>query len=187
MISKDAMTRRAVLGGLAGYGLVAAATPVFANAPALLTGAGDFRKVSLTSQKTGEWINTVYWIEGEYIPEAVDAVSHLMRDWREDLTKQIDPRTIDIMSATHSLLDCSEPFVVVSGYRSKKTNALLRRRSRGVARNSYHTKGMAVDVKLTTRNARQISGAALSLHAGGVGRYRRFVHMDSGPVRDWVR
>lgn len=188
MYSESVMTRRALLGGLAGLGVVAT-TPAFASAPALLTGAGDYRKLALRSKRTGEWLDTVYWVEGEYIPEALDAISHLMRDWREDLVKPIDPRTIDIMSATHRLLECDEDFLVVSGYRTKRTNAMLRRRSRAVARNSYHTKGMAVDVKMKTRTVRQISGAALALHAGGVGKYSRssFVHLDSGPVRDWGR
>ena len=188
MQSDSAMTRRALLGGLTGLGAMAA-MPAFASSPAILTGAGSYRKLALTCQKTGEWLNTVYWVEGEYIPEALQAISHLMRDWREDLVKQIDHKTIDIMSATQNLLECNEPFRVVSGFRSQRTNALLRRRSRGVARNSYHTKGMAVDVKMETRSVRQISGAALALHAGGVGKYSRasFVHIDSGPVRDWGR
>ena len=89
----------------------------------------------------------------------------------------------------HRLLGCSEPFHIVSGYRSPKTNRMLMRQSRGVARNSYHLKGMAADIQLATRSVDQICSAALSLHAGGVGRYSRseFVHVDSGPVRGWGR
>ena len=83
-ISQNAVTRRALLGGLTAVTAMAA-VPAFASAPALMTGAGDFRKLSLFSDKTGEWLNTVYWIEGEYIPEAMAAVNHLMRDWREEL------------------------------------------------------------------------------------------------------
>ena len=163
--------------------------PAFASTPALLKGAGDFRSVSLVSKRTGDWLDTVYWVEGEYIPEALDAINFLMRDWREDMVMSIDPHAIDIMSATHQLLDSSEPFEVVSGYRTAKTNALLRRRSRLVARKSYHVKGMAVDVTMKSRSVRQVSGAGLSLNAGGVGKYTRakFVHLDSGPVRDWGR
>ena len=91
------------------------------------------------------------------------------------------------MSAAQKLLDTEEALQVVSGFRSIKTNALLRRRSRGVARNSYHIKGMAVDVKMQTRSVGQVGSAARALRAGGVGKYRGFVHMDSGPVRDWGR
>jgi uncharacterized protein YcbK (DUF882 family) len=187
-ISKSAVTRRALLGGMTAISAMAA-MPAFASTPALAKGLGHSRSLSLVNEKTGEWLNTVYWVEGEYIPEALEAVNFIMRDWREDLIHQIDPRTIDILSATHRLLDCSEPLKVVSGYRSAKTNAMLRRRSKGVALKSYHIKGMAVDVALNTRSVRQISRASLSLGAGGVGKYSRsqFVHLDSGPIRDWGR
>jgi len=187
-ILHNAVTRRALLGGLTTITAMAA-VPAFASAPALLKGAGDFRNISLVNKRTGDWINTVYWVEGEYIPDALDGINYLMRDWREDLVHRIDPRTIDIMAATQHLLDCSEPFEVVSGYRSAKTNAMLRRRSRSVARKSYHVKGMAVDIAMKTRSVGQVSKAGLSLSAGGVGKYSRakFVHLDSGPVRDWGR
>ena len=186
MISQTAMTRRALLGGLTTV-MAMAAVPAFASAPALLKGAGDSRSLSLVNDKTGESLNTVYWAEGEYIPDALEAVNHILRDWREDRVYEMDPRALDILSATHHLLDCSEPFQVVSGYRSRKTNNMLRRRSRGVAKNSYHIKGMAVDIALKTRSVRQISRAGLSLGAGGIGKYSRsqFVHLDSGPVRKW--
>jgi uncharacterized protein YcbK (DUF882 family) len=182
------VTRRALLGGLTALTAMAA-VPAFASAPALLMGAGDFRSLSLVNDKTGEWLKTIYWVEGEYIPDALDAVNHIMRDWRENLVFQMDPLALDILSATQHLLDCDEPFQVVSGYRTRKTNAMLRRRSRAVARNSYHIRGMAVDIAMKTRSVRQISRAGLSLGAGGVGRYSRsqFVHLDSGPVRRWGR
>jgi uncharacterized protein YcbK (DUF882 family) len=188
VIIENAVTRRALLGGLATLTAMAA-VPAFASAPALLKGAGDFRNLSLVNEKTGEWLNTVYWAEGDYIPEALEAVNHILRDWREDLAFEMDPHAIDILSATQRLLDSGEPFQVVSGYRTRKTNAMLRRRSRAVAKNSYHIKGMAVDIAMQTRSVRQISRAGLSLGAGGVGRYSRshFVHLDSGPVRKWGR
>ena len=171
---------------LAGAGAGVASTIA---APVLAKGAGQYRAVSLINNRTAEKLNTVYWVEGEYIPEAMEAINYIMRDWRQSLVKRIDPRTIDIIAATHNLLDCSEPFEVVSGYRSPQTNAMLRSRSRGVAKKSYHTRGMACDLKLQTRSVFQVSSAAKSLGAGGVGRYRRsnFTHVDSGPVRDWGR
>jgi uncharacterized protein YcbK (DUF882 family) len=182
------MTRRALLGGLAGL-VAAAATPALAKAPALLKGAGDFRRLSLVNDKTGEWINTVYWVEGEYIPEALQGLNYLLRDWRQEEVFRMDRRAIDILAAAQHMLDSTEPFEVVSGYRTKATNAMLRKRSRGVASNSYHIKGMAVDITMRTRSVAQISRAGLSLGAGGVGKYSRsqFVHLDSGPVRNWGR
>ncbi len=161
--------------------------PAFASAPALLKGAGNFRSLSLVNDKTEERLNTVYWADGEYIPDALEAFNQILRDWRENLATQMDPRAIDILSATQRLLDSDEPFQVVSGYRSRKTNDMLRRRSKAVAKNSYHIKGMAVDIAMRTRSVRRIWRAGLSLGAGGVGRYSRshFVHLDSGPVRRW--
>lgn len=139
------------------------------------------------SGRTGERLDMIYWIDGEYIPDAAKEVTHFMRDWRTDTLKPIDLRTIDILAAAHNLLDVSEPYMLLSGYRSPQTNAMLRARSRGVAKNSLHMKAQAADVRLASRNVSQISRAALSCHAGGVGRYSRsnFVHMDCGQVRTW--
>lgn len=185
------LTRRGLLAGMtAGLATTfGAAAPAFANAPAILSGAGDFRSIHVINNRTREWLNTVYWVEGEYIPEAMSAINTIMRDWRAEEVRDIDRRTIDIISAAHNLLDCNEPFEVVSGYRSPATNAQLRRRSRGVAKNSYHTRGMAADLTLKTRSVGQIAAAGKALGAGGVGKYSRsqFVHLDSGPVRDWGR
>ena len=180
---KFELTRRAVLGGIAGTAGTALA------APALARGAGNFRALALVNHRTAEKLNSVYWVEGEYIPEALEAFNYILRDWRAGVTTRMDAKVLDIMAATHNLLGTSEPFQVVSGYRSPQTNAMLRSRSRGVARNSYHTKGMACDLTLDTRSVGQIAAAAQSLTGGGVGRYSRskFVHVDSGPVRDWGR
>ncbi|MEL6477740.1 MAG: DUF882 domain-containing protein [Pseudomonadota bacterium] len=177
-------TRRRVLAGITALG----ASSVL-GFPALARGAGEFRSFNMVNKRTGEWLKTVYWVEGSYIPEAMDAINTVMRDWRQDEKIQIDRRTIDIISAAHNLLDCQEPFELVSGYRSPTTNAALRRKSRGVARNSYHMRGMAADLKLQTRSVQQIAAAGRALRAGGVGKYSRssFVHFDSGPVRDWGR
>ena len=164
-------------------------TPAFAKAPALLTGAGDFRSLSLVNNRTGETINTVYWVEGEYLPEALTGFNFFLRDWRQNKICEMDVRALDILSATQRLLDTSEPFEVISGYRTRQTNAMLRKQSKGVAKNSYHIRGMAVDITLASRSISQIARAGLSLSAGGVGKYSRshFVHLDSGPVRRWGR
>ncbi len=187
--SQGVVTRRNLIFGIAAAAATAATAPAFASAPAILKGAGSFRSISLVNKRTGDWLNTAYWVEGEYIPEVMDDINFVLRDWRAEAVKKIDPRTIDILSATHRLLDCREPFEVISGYRTKQTNAMLRERSRAVASNSYHIKGMAVDISLQSRSVRQISRAGASLGAGGVGKYSRsdFVHLDSGPVRSWGR
>lgn len=99
----------------------------------------------------------------------------------------MDPRLIDIMSATQYLLGHDRPFSVISGYRTKKTNDALRRKSRGVAKNSYHIRGMAADLRMEGVSVAQIEKAGKLLASGGVGIYTRsnFVHLDSGPVRNW--
>jgi len=141
----------------------------------------------MVSPRTGEKIDTIYWIEGQYIKDAVREISIFMRDWRVDDIKDIDIRTIDIMAASHNLVDTTEPFTMLSGYRSPETNAMLRRRSRNVARNSRHIAGQAADLRLKSRSVAQLSKAAVACHSGGVGKYYRsnFVHMDCGPTRVW--
>lgn len=182
----NAPTRRVFLGGLASLAAMTAA-PAVASAPSVLRRAGAFRSIALSNWRTGEWVETVYWADGGYIPEALAALNHILRDWREEEICRMDPGVIEILAATRRLLDSDEPLEIVSGYRTRTTNAMLRRRLSGVARNSYHCKGMAVDITMKSRSVRQISRAALSLRGGGVGRYTRseFVHLDSGPVRKW--
>lgn len=179
------LTRRALLGAFAATAVTAA--PTFSNAAGFLRGGGDIRRIRMYSGRTGERLDMVYWIEGKYIKDAVREVNHFMRDWRTDDVKEIDLRTIDIMAAAHNLLDVSEPYMLLSGYRSPKTNAMLRSRSRGVAKNSLHMRGQAADLRLASRSVSQMAKAAMACRAGGVGKYHRsnFVHMDCGVVRDW--
>lgn len=181
------VTRRGILGAFAATALVAA--PTYSNAFGLLRGAGDIRKLNMYSGRTGEQIDTIYWIDGEYIPEALTEVNRFMRDWRTDRAAQIDTRTVDILAASHRMLQTDTPFVLLSGYRSPKTNSMLRSKSRGVARNSLHMKGQAADIRIQGRSVAQISRAALACSAGGVGKYSRsnFVHVDCGDVRTWGR
>ncbi|MEO0523469.1 MAG: DUF882 domain-containing protein [Pseudomonadota bacterium] len=180
-----ALTRRALLGAFAASAVAAA--PTFTNAAGFLRGSGDIRRLRMYSGRTGERIDMIYWVEGHYIKDAVKEVNHFMRDWRTDQVKSIDLRTIDIMVAAHNLLDVDEPYMLLSGYRSPKTNAMLRSRSRGVAKNSLHMKGQAADLRLSTRSVSQMARAAAACRGGGVGRYSRsnFVHMDCGTVRTW--
>jgi len=180
-----AVSRRALLGVFAG--LAVSAAPVYSNSFGLLRGAGDIRKVSMYSARTGESIEMIYWVEGEYVREALKDINHFMRDWREDSAISMDPRNLDILAASHSLLETKEPFMMLSGYRSPRTNAMLRSRSRGVAKNSLHVKGMAADIRLKSRSVGQVAKAGIACRAGGVGKYSRsnFVHMDCGVVRSW--
>lgn len=184
-MSMTTISRRGLLGAFAATMITAA--PTASNAFGFLKGAGDIRRIRMYSGRTGESLDTVYWIEGDYIKEALAEINHLMRDWRTNEVTRIDPRTIDIAAAAHRLMDVSEPYMMLSGYRSPKTNSMLRSRSGGVAKNSLHMKGQAADLRLKSRSVGQMYQAAAACKAGGVGKYSRsnFVHMDCGPIRTW--
>ncbi|MEM7489295.1 MAG: DUF882 domain-containing protein [Pseudomonadota bacterium] len=185
--NRPSLSRRGVLGAFAATVITAA--PTFSNAAGFLRGAGDIRRIKMHNARTGESMDTIYWIEGDYVRDALNEINFFFRDWRRNEVKHIDNRTVDIIAATHNLVDASEPFLLLSGYRSPATNAMLRSRSRGVARNSLHLKGQAADVRLSSRSVRQVAAAAASCGAGGVGKYSgsNFVHVDCGVVRSWGR
>ncbi|MGB8813296.1 MAG: DUF882 domain-containing protein [Paracoccaceae bacterium] len=178
-------SRRGLLGIFAATAIVAA--PTMSKAFGVLKGAGDIRRVKMYSGRTGESVDTIYWIEGEYIPEVLKEINHFMRDWRSGDAIKMDPRNLDILAASHRLMDVSEPYMMLSGYRSPATNAMLRSKSRGVAKHSLHMVGQAADLRLKSRSVNQMAKAAETCHSGGVGRYHgsNFVHMDCGPVRHW--
>ncbi|MCC5962700.1 MAG: DUF882 domain-containing protein [Rhodobacteraceae bacterium] len=179
--------RRSLLGAFAATAITAA--PFFSAAPAYARGAGDIRRLKFYSGRTGENINMIYWIDGEYVPESLAEINHFFRDWRNNEVHRIDTRTIDLLAATHSILRVSEPYMLLSGFRSRQTNNMLRARSNNVAQNSLHLTGEAADVRLRSRSVNQIAQAAIACNAGGVGRYSRsdFVHIDCGAVRSWGR
>lgn len=184
-MNSSRLSRRALLGAFAATAVAAA--PTYSNAAGFLRGGGDIRRLKMYSGRTGESIDTIYWIEGQYIGEAIAEVNRFFRDWRNGQTYQIDTRTIDIIAATQNLLDNEQPYTLISGYRSPQTNAMLRANSSGVARNSLHLQGKAADLRMQGRSVSQLARAAAACRAGGVGRYSGsdFVHMDCGPVRTW--
>ncbi|SNR70366.1 Uncharacterized conserved protein YcbK, DUF882 family [Puniceibacterium sediminis] len=179
------ISRRGLLGAFAATLITAA--PTYASAAGFLRGGGDIRRVKMYNGRTGERLDMIYWVEGDYIADAVKEITYFMRDWRNDQIKSIDLRTVDIMAAAHNMMDVSEPYMLISGYRSPATNAMLRARSSGVAQNSRHLRGEAADLRLASRSVNQMARAASACHAGGVGRYTgsNFVHMDCGPIRTW--
>ena len=146
-----------------------------------------YRKLSMTCSRTAEQINTVYWIDGEYIPGALAEINLFMRDWRKNDSREMDVRNLDILAATHVLLGSNKPFDLISGYRTEDTNRKMAERSSGVASNSLHVVGMAADVRLPDRSIQDIAKAAEICRAGGIGRYPAsdFVHLDCGRYRKW--
>lgn len=145
------------------------------------------RALALHHCHTGESLRTVYFADGRYLPEALRAATHHLRDWRVNKAQPIDPALLDLLWALRQRLEATAPIEVLSGYRSPETNAMLRRRQGGVARNSLHMRGMAIDLRVPGRSLGTLRRAAMSLKGGGVGYYPRsdFVHIDTGPVRYW--
>ena len=179
--------RRTLLQGFLAGAFCVAAAPTYAKSANYIKGAGNIRRLKMYSGHTGESLNAIYWIDGEYVREVMNEIDFFMRDWREQKKIRMDYRNIDNLSATSAILETNEPFKLLSGYRTPQTNYILRRKSRSVARNSLHVKGQAADVQLKHRSSRQIASAAANCDSGGVGRYRRsnFVHIDCGDVRTW--
>ncbi|MDE0111666.1 MAG: DUF882 domain-containing protein [Albidovulum sp.] len=185
--SLEKVNRRTLVQGIFAGAICVAAAPAYTNTPGYLKGAGNIRRLKMYSGHTGEYLNAVYWIDGEYIPEVMGEIDFFMRDWRDQRKTRMDRRNIDNLSAISAILETDEPFKLLSGFRTRRTNDILRRTSRSVARNSLHIKGQAADVQLKNRSSRQIASAATKCASGGVGRYRRpnFVHIDCGDVRTW--
>lgn len=145
------------------------------------------RSVTLLETRRSEVLTAEYWIDGWYNPDALAQINWLMRDWRTDEHRPMDPGLLDILHVLQRELGRGEPIHIISGYRSPTTNAILASRNRGVARNSYHIRGQAADIRLPSSNLRSLRNLAMDLQAGGVGYYPRsnFIHVDTGPVRDW--
>ena len=146
------------------------------------------RRAFVHNVHTGETLNAVYFEAGRYIPGALAAAMRVLRDWRNGEEHVMDPRLFDLLHTLGDKLDVRRPFQIVSGYRSKATNALMHERSHQVAQNSQHVLGKALDICLEGVDLSRLHRAALSLKAGGVGFYPMsgFVHVDVGPLRQWV-
>ena len=176
----EILTRRRVLGVAAAGAAVSFITP----APAISFAP---RSVSLYNIHTGEWVRTVYWADGHYIREAVQDINWVLRDHHSDEVRPMNAGLLDVLGMLRHRLDSHDPFLIISGYRSHATNEMLRARSDGVASNSYHIKGMAIDLRSERRTLSQVREAAMSMQCGGVGYYPSsdFVHVDCGPIRHW--
>ena len=145
------------------------------------------RHLKFDNLHTGEKLKTVYWQNGKYLPESLRDVNRILRDHRTDEVRPIDEDLLDLLNALSGNLETSQPFEIISGYRSPDTNAMLHSRSKGVASNSYHIRGQAIDIRVPGRDLLHVRRAALEMRVGGVGYYPTsgFVHVDVGPVRAW--
>ena len=176
------ISRRGLIGGAAGVAAgLAGLTPDIAEA-----GPRE-RQLAIYNPRTRETVDCVYRVGNRYSRNNLRQINQIMRDWRSGDVRAIDPKVIDYLYSVKRWLGVKGPIQLISGYRSPATNAKLAQQRRGVARNSYHCKGMAMDIRIPGYSVRSIARAAEALKIGGVGRYTRsnFVHIDSADVRKW--
>ena len=152
---------------------------------------GDTRTLSFHHMHTNETLTVTFKREGRYDSQALEKINWLLRDWRRDEPTRMDPQLFDLLWEIHREVDAKEPVTIVSAYRSPQTNAMLRKRGRGVARFSQHMLGKAIDFYIPGAELSDLRVAGLRMERGGVGFYPTsgspFVHMDTGGIRHWPR
>ncbi|MDP7659734.1 MAG: DUF882 domain-containing protein [Gammaproteobacteria bacterium] len=178
MINK---TRRALLANI-GSAAAVCALPM----PAI-SSVREPRWLSFYHTHTRADLELIYHDGYRYVPEALNRINLFLRDFRSRDVHPIDPGLLDMLLATRTSLGSKRRFEVISGYRSPATNESLRNQTNGVAKDSYHTQGRAIDIRLTDVPTGDLHRAALALGQGGVGYYPQsdFIHLDTGNVRSW--
>lgn len=189
-VSETQQSRRGFLKKTVLAATVAASSSLILPKQALAVphGEGGLCELSFRNLHTGEKFSGAYRVGDKYLLGALDQVNTVLRDFRTGDVFPMDPQVIDIMYTIKKLAGAeSKYFEIISGYRSPKTNSMLRGRSSGVAKKSYHMKGQAVDLRLPGISTTRVRDIAKSLEAGGVGYYAgsNFVHIDTGRVRSW--
>ncbi len=149
-------------------------------------GSGE-KRLSFYHTHTGRELDVTFARGGEFISAALREINEFLADFRTGDTVEIDPELLNLIYDIRESLGSKGHFEVISAYRSPKTNEMLRRQSGGVARNSQHLLGKAIDVRLTDVELPKLRDAALAQKRGGVGYYAKsnFVHIDTGRVRRW--
>lgn len=182
--SKFSAGRRRFVGRTLG---LTAGLCVAGEAPALILKSEADRTLTFHNLHTNENLQCCYWSGGAYDPVALEDIAYVLRDHRANEIQAIDKELLDLLVVVRRRLDTRDPYHVISGYRSPKTNAKLRAKSNGVAKKSLHMRGKAIDVRLPGMALAELRRAALDLKAGGVGYYPKsgFVHLDVGRPRFW--
>jgi len=149
---------------------------------------GDTRSITLQHTHRDDGITVTFKRDGRYDQDGLNKLNYFLRDWRNDDQIAMAPQLFDILWEVYREVDAKTPIRIVSSYRSPATNAMLRRRSRGVAQFSQHMLGKAIDFNIEGVSIEDLRVAGLRLQRGGVGFYPgSFVHMDVGSVRHWPR
>jgi uncharacterized protein YcbK (DUF882 family) len=173
---------------LLGLGLAAAATGALAPASAwaALPSAPD-RSLAFHNTHTDEKLAAVYWRNGAADQGALTEINHILRDFRTGDVFRMDVKLLDLLAELHRRTGSKQPFQIISGYRSPKTNSMLASESNGVATHSLHMDGMAIDIRVADVKLKTLHDTAVAMKLGGVGMYPAsdFVHVDTGRVRYW--
>ena len=180
-------SRRATLALL----LLAVLALALGAAAAVSPAAAQSRTLKLFFTHTKETLEVTYKRNGRYVPSALREVNRFLRDWRRNESATIDPELLDLVWEVYREVGAKQPVHVVSAYRSPATNNMLRQRSRGVAQQSHHMAGRAMDFYIPGVPIGKLREAAFKKQVGGVGYYPSsgspFVHLDTGRVRAWPR
>ena len=170
-----------------GLALAGGAVALAAGFPTLAYSQFDARRLRFANLHTGETLDAAYWEHGSYVPDALAAVNHILRDFRTGDVHVIETSLLDLMVTISDWVGAPPEFQIISGYRSAATNAALHAESGQVAAKSLHLEGKAIDLCLAGVELAQLRNVALSLSVGGVGYYPTsgFVHLDVGRPREW--
>jgi len=179
------ISRRRMLmatGALAGTAALWARSSIGAPDPNLKP-----RRIALVNLHTGERLETEYFRDEAYVPDALAAIDVLLRDFRSGEKHAMDPKLLDYLVDVAAQVNVSPAYSVISGYRSPETNERLHERSSGVSQHSLHMQGRAIDVRMSGVDCADLAAHAQDLKRGGVGYYRasNFVHLDTGAFRTW--
>lgn len=144
-------------------------------------------ELSFFNIHTGERLKTCYRKNGKLVRQSLRQISHIMRDYRTGEIKTVDHNLLDLLHRITQKTPSHKPISIISGYRSPRTNAMLRKITSGVARNSLHMSGRAIDIRIPGYPSEKLYQLAINLKGGGVGFYSQsnFVHLDTGPIRCW--
>lgn len=180
-----AMGRRRFIRQVACGSLLTLGTPIIAEAAK--TRFPSHKTLILKHAHTGDKIKLTYFEKGHYVKSALQEVNLLCRDHHSGKIHPIDVGLLDQLYDLKQLLGINRPIQIVCGYRSPFTNAMLHEQHSGVATNSLHMQGRAMDIRIEGYSTRQIRNAALALRQGGVGYYEKsdFIHLDTGKFRTW--
>ena len=164
---------------------------MIAGTAVLMADATRDRTISLYNIHSKETLTIQYMKAGKHVPEAMEQINWMLRDWRKDETTHMDPDLVDLMWEIHNELGSAEPIHIISGYRSRGTNEMLRRTVGGQASQSRHILGQAADIHFPDVPIKKLRYSALIRERGGVGYYPTsaipFVHIDTDRVRAWPR